>query len=299
MGRTLKRVPMDFDWPLGQVWSGYTNPYYAQSTPCPECNGAGGSKEYRHFYKQWYGNAPFDPVAYGATPLSLDSVHLLKIAERQCEHTPDYYGTGEYAVRREVRRLYNLWRNQWNHHLIQADVDALLEAGRLMDFTHVPRTEEQREIVRAKIAAGGNSWLPEPSGYRPTADEVNEWSLEGMAHDGLNAYVCCRARCEREGVPDKCSRCADVGRFWPTPEIERLYEAWSDQEPPTGEGYQLWETTTEGSPSSPVFSSIEELCAWCADNATTFGSFRASADEWRTMLDQDFVHHTTGNMTFI
>jgi len=38
---------------------------------------------------------------------------------------------------------------------------------------------------------------------------------------------------------------------------------------------------------------------WCADNATTFGSARASVDEWRSMLDAGFVHHTVGNMIFI
>lgn len=299
MGRKLERVPMDFAWPLGKTWGGYLNPYYSQSTPCPECDGRGGSPKYREFHDQWYGNAPFDPVAYGATPLSIDNPILRAIAEAQCARTPGYYGTGEANVLREMRRLHSLWRNQWSHHLIQADVDALLECGRLMDFTRVPRTDEQREIVRAKLAAGGNSWLPEDNGYRPTAQEVNDWSLRGMGHDGINAHVCQRARCVREGFGDTCLRCEDEGRLWPTPEIERLYEAWSETEPPTGDGYQLWETTSEGSPSSPVFTSIEELCAWCADNATTFGSSKASADEWRTMLDQDFVHHTTGNMTFI
>lgn len=35
--------------------------------------------------------------------------------------------------------------------------------------------------------------------------------------------------------------------------------------PPTGEGWQLWEDVTEGSPKSPVFATAEELAQWMAD----------------------------------
>ena len=34
MGRELKRVPLDFDWPQNKVWHGYLNPYH--STKCPD-----------------------------------------------------------------------------------------------------------------------------------------------------------------------------------------------------------------------------------------------------------------------
>ena len=67
-------------------------------------------------------------------------------------------------------------------------------------------------------------------------------------------------------------------------------------EPPKGEGFQLWETTSEGSPVSPVFETLEELCAWCETNATTFGSFKATKEEWMQMLSNDFVHHREGNI---
>ena len=29
MGRELKRVPLDFQWPENKVWDGYLNPHYA------------------------------------------------------------------------------------------------------------------------------------------------------------------------------------------------------------------------------------------------------------------------------
>jgi hypothetical protein len=50
---------------------------------------------------------------------------------------------------------------------------------------------------------------------------------------------------------------------------------------PKGNGYQLWETTSEGSPVSPVFETPEELARWLADNnASSFGSQTESYETW-------------------
>lgn len=38
MGREIKRVPIDFDWPIGKVWEGYVNRHYSQ---CKACRGMG------------------------------------------------------------------------------------------------------------------------------------------------------------------------------------------------------------------------------------------------------------------
>ena len=35
MGRELRRVPLDFNWPLNKVWEGFCNPH---GLPCPEDN---------------------------------------------------------------------------------------------------------------------------------------------------------------------------------------------------------------------------------------------------------------------
>lgn len=69
--------------------------------------------------------------------------------------------------------------------------------------------------------------------------------------------------------------------------------------PPTGDGYQLWETTTEGSPISPVFVTLDELCEWCEENATTFSTNRATKKQWKQMLDSNFVFHKQDNTIFI
>jgi len=55
--------------------------------------------------------------------------------------------------------------------------------------------------------------------------------------------------------------------------------------PPKGDGYQLWETTTEGSPVSPVFAIPEELARWLADNgASAFGRMTLSYEKWLTFI---------------
>lgn len=38
------------------------------------------------------------------------------------------------------------------------------------------------------------------------------------------------------------------------------------QEPPEGDGWQVWETVSEGSPISPVFSSDEECARWVSED---------------------------------
>ena len=45
-------------------------------------------------------------------------------------------------------------------------------------------------------------------------------------------------------------------------------------------GYQLYETTTEGTPCSPVFASLGELAAWCATSATVVAGHRWTQEEW-------------------
>lgn len=56
-------------------------------------------------------------------------------------------------------------------------------------------------------------------------------------------------------------------------------------EVPTGAGYQMWETCTEGSPISPSFATPEELARWLADNgASAFADHTASFDDWLGMI---------------
>jgi hypothetical protein len=269
MGREVKRVALDFDWPLNEVWEGFLSPDRFSEIPCEACcyekaptimdrlfpvaerSGTGYSPHGQHLHDLWYGYAPFDPASTGSVPLRADTPAVRQFAERNVANAPDFYGTGEQAIMREAGRLARLWNGQWCHHLSQDDVVALVAAGRLMDFTHTWTREDGWQKIEPPV--------------RPTAAQVNEWSLSGFGHDSINAMIAVRARCEREGFDHTCPACHGHGSLEAYEGQRAEAEAWERSEPPMGEGWQLWETVTEGSPVSPVFVSSEDLAAWMSD----------------------------------
>jgi hypothetical protein len=52
MSKQLKRVPVDFDWPIAMEWKGYRNPMPGQK--CLACNGSGYNEPTRRLGEQWY-----------------------------------------------------------------------------------------------------------------------------------------------------------------------------------------------------------------------------------------------------
>lgn len=252
MGREIKRVPLNFDHPLNEIWSGYLRPDSLAGLPCPDCT-HGYSARAENLRALWYGHGhvPFDPTSTGSTPLQHDTPVVRAFAERSVSNSPDYYGTGEDAIVREAQRLARMWNHGWSHHLAQADVDALIEGGRLWDLTHT--------------LVPGEGWQPKNPPVHPTAAEVNAWSVRSMGHDGINLSIVVRARCQREGVSYLCSTCDGHAGVEAYPGQRAQAEAWERTEPPEGDGWQLWETVTEGSPISPVCAKAEELAGWMSD----------------------------------
>ena len=236
MGREIKRVALDFDYPINKmIWKGYHNPYHPLE--CGVCSGSGMSPEAKRVCDDWYG---FDDPT-----------------------------------------------RRWCDKITQDEVQALLDAGRLWDFTRVPITLEQKREVVAKIAAGENGWLPYDNGCVPTAEEVNEWSRRGLGHDAINQSICVDARLKRLGIERECPCCKGEGVLWPAEEYARLAEAFVPVEPPAGEGWQLWSTTTEGTPMSPVFETPEKLAQWLVDTkASTFGTDTATYEEWLRFINR-------------
>ncbi len=249
MSREVRRVPLDFDWPLNEVWEGYLMPGPLILPSCPDCKN-GYSKYAEHLFDQWYGTIYFDPSATGSTPYDHETPEIRAQAERNVGRDEAFYisfhrvSSAHRAIHSESRRLATLYNGRWMHHLDQADVDALVDADRLWDFT--------RSFTK------GVGW--QTIGVAPyvTAEQVNKWSLVGMGHDSLNAGIAVEARCARDGKPSRCPSC-DGSATSATDEQKDAYEAWEPTDPPTGEGWQLWETTSEGSPISPVFTTRERF----------------------------------------
>jgi hypothetical protein len=272
MGREVCRVPLDFDWPQNKVWEGFLMPDRFDEISCPDCE-SGYSPQAQNLYDFWYGKIPFDPASTGSAPWRHDSPAVRVFAERNVSNAPDFYGTGEFAIVHEAQRLASLFNGQWSHHLSQDDVDALVAGGRLYDFTHV--------------VVPGKGWQPKDPPVTPTAAEVNEWSLQGMGHDSINAHVAIKARCKREGVDDTCPTCKGRGSLERYEGQRAEAEAWEPTDPPKGDGWQLWETVSEGSPVSPVFDSADGLAGWMSDPAR--GDRWVPGDVARKFVDEGWA----------
>lgn len=247
MGRIVRRVSVDFDWPIDEVWKGFLRPDKFEEKKCPDCKN-GNSPRGQHLYDLWYGHVPFSPRDVGLPMLNADTPAVRKYAERNVRHAPDYYGAGEGAIRMEAARLARLFNSQWCHHLSQDDVDVLAAEDRLWSFTHEYNEKD--------------GWTKKEPAVVPTAAQVNEWSIGGMGHDAINAYTVIGARCEREGVSPKCATCDGHGSLEAYLGQRAESDAWEPEDPPSGEGWQLWETVSEGSPVSPVFATAKELAKW-------------------------------------
>lgn len=95
-------------------------------------------------------------------------------------------------------------------------------------------------------------------------------------------------------------------------EMNITWEEWTDEKPKQ-EDYmpewneselthiQLYETTTEGTPNTPVFpkKQFEQLCEYAAEHCSTFADFKATKEEWMQMLSDGFVSHQEGNVIFM
>ena len=194
--RELKRVPLEFDWPLHKVWDGYLNPYYKE---CPKCENG-----------------------------------FSKVAERINKGLNNIvYGVGEEITKEEIKLLNFL-----------CDTD--YETG------------------------GSFNWCG--SAHYKALLKIGEWV----------------------GFKEGWHTCEHCGGDATDPVYKVRYEDWEEEEPPTGEGFQLWESVSEGSPCSPVFKTVEELCRWLANNYTVCRNYYTK-DQWMEILEGEkfgFEIHT-------
>jgi hypothetical protein len=86
MGREVKRVPLDFEWPLNEVWRGYLMPDSLRVPACEECGGRGTTPA-----RDWV-----EQIAALALLLNTD---LSSQAQGRPMH-PYFHDTGSRASRR-------------------------------------------------------------------------------------------------------------------------------------------------------------------------------------------------------
>lgn len=108
-----------------------------------------------------------------------------------------------------------------------------------------------------------------------------------FGHDAIDRWSATAAIIKAAGLPEDWGTCSVCKGHAIHPDDIARSEAWEPTDPPTGDGWQLWETTSEGSPVSPVFSTPSLLANWCATNATPFASIRWTAAQWLSSFNAE------------
>lgn len=289
--RTIKRVPLGFDWPIGEVWKGYLNPR-KPPPQCTKCDGSGLNPATREIERTFY-----DLDGFG---------------ERWM-----YVPTGVTDSRGRPQRVIVGECHRWCDQITVDEVVALVQERRLVEWTHTwtgqgwqPKRWDQKGFWCPNCGIGVPQLSPEHHTglckctgeergmlllegsdvrlHMPIPDEVNQREHTGMGHDAINRCILVEARAKRLGVWGRCRACRGKGiRYYRDRKNKRAtkyYRRWRPYEPPRGPGWQLWGTTNEGNPKSPVFATAEALAAWCAEHATLFASERATEVEWLHMI---------------
>jgi hypothetical protein len=273
MGRELKRVSIDFEWPIRKTWDGYINDAYRSYKRCKCCDGSGFSEEANAIDLKWYGFAPFDPVAHGSTPFTPNDSFVQSLVRERMLNQSGYLDGNEYAVKKEVERLCGHWNDHWCYHLNENDIAAVIADNGLIEFT-CNWTKEK-------------GWVKKEVEYIPTPLEVNRASITGMINLSEYRFSCVKAEAEKRGVPLFCHECDGHGNVWTSEEDKLAAEKWVRTEPPAGDGYQIWETVSEGSPISPVFAEPMELAKWMSENRNDTVDKNTSAEQWMQFIMGD------------
>lgn len=195
MSHEVKRVPLDFGWPLNKVWEGYLMPDRLKERPCP--------------------------------------------AGEACDR-------GQTSAR--------------------AWVDEIARLALMLDDDMGSRSNDLYPFFRSVAGGGTHALRP-----RPSAD-IREFVTGLAGHEnmvGHDVYDRRRATTrliEAAGLDPQtwgvCPKCAGRGSVEAYPRQRAEAEAWQGTGPPAGEGWQLWEIVSGGSPVSPVFATAEELAHW-------------------------------------
>jgi hypothetical protein len=216
MGRELRRVPLDFDWPIDKIWEGYVTPEELRSTQCPACLGSGLTEA-----RRWV-----DHIA--RMLLMLDD---------------------DLNDQARGRPLHPYLANCWGW--------------------------------------GGADTRPSPDIAELGLGLAGRRDSGPFGHDSIDAWRATEKIISAAGLDTnwgRCPACEGQGYTYRDAAHEAAAEEWEPTDPPTGEGWQVWETVSEGSPITPVFSSAADLI----DHLVNVGAWDK---QWSREAAEAFVNH--------
>lgn len=268
MGREVRRVPLDFDWPLDKVWKGYVMDDELKPDLCPECKGDG-----RTVFGEWIGG-----FTYVMAMLASD-VH--ERIGRQSNLHPwlaefgRAAGHWEYLVDGEWRHVAELQSEGHESEFFRAHQGRWVvdrPGDDALDFFH-GIMRKHYELRYAQDDEYAKYYSPDTL---PSREEIGgSFGLSSRGTGTVNIQAALLHVLEDAAeVSFDCPICWGNGSLDKYEGQEADRDAWEKTEPPEGEGYQLWETVTEGSPISPVFETPEELAR-----------YMVGMDEWGTTKD--------------
>jgi len=128
------------------------------------------------------------------------------------------------------------------------------------------------------------------------ADKKPE-ELSPFGFSGTDVYHVVLKIIKLVGLPKEWGRCPICKGEGIDPEVKEKYDSWEKYEPPEGEGYQCWGTTSEGSPLSPVFKTFDDLCEWLSNNPSGV-TRKFTKEDWKKALKTDgsIVEMGTGKL---
>jgi hypothetical protein len=262
MGRELRRVPLDFAWPINKLWVGFVNPHYR---PCPE-------NEKTCFDGNTAAGKWLDALSH--------FIALLGEEAAVAPHAEELQRRGRLYPHPYVQQFAQAPRHELPRDVTLAGRDIQDVAERRAFFDHMHRNHHYRLLPLTPELQGLVEGL---------AGKKCEGSF-GSAGIGYDLYNRLKSFA---GITDEqwgiCPVCGGEGL---DPAVKQQYEAWRPYGPPKGPGFQLWTTTNEGAPYSPVFDTLDALCQYLEPNVSVFGSDKTTAANWKKMLEADFVHHT-------
>ncbi len=228
MSREIKHVALDFEWPLKKIWKGYINPHYKR---CPAEDCRGGER--------------------AASAWVLSIARLIAMLGEQAVAAPH-----AETLRRNGQTFPHPYLAEW---------------------AQAPRDREPAELMKLLEKAGDNQdlgrqivqeyWRDHQAQIRPLTEQLAGF-VAGIAGkrpvagplNGNIEFDIYRRLLRAAGIKDRdwatCKVCNGSGV---DASVREAYEAWKREEPPAGSGWQVWETVSEGSPVSPVFTHRESL----------------------------------------